>query len=218
MEVRLVSQITDEQQAGRRTLYHVESAGRGFKAVDAIGQAPHVCVGHRGPDRVCVLLGDRADDANLAPCAQLVIARAGALPDQIGAFSWCPALRRTLLEQGGLDVVFNEQHCGSKSLGYQSEQVMAFYVHDHRLLKVVGQVIARGGRGVPSRQRSSLVITVGVGSEDPGAHVMASRFPGMPTVELGNLGYGDDFDIEARGKPLKELALAQASSATGWPR
>jgi hypothetical protein len=68
------------------------------------------------------------------------------------------------------------------------------------------------------REWSNVVITAGLGGEDQGTHTMASGVLNVSTVELGNLGHGDNLDIETRGESLQELGLAEAASAAGWPR
>jgi hypothetical protein len=63
-----------------------------------------------------------------------------------------------------------------------------------------------------------VVFVHGLGSEDSGTDPMTSCILDMATVEIGHLGHGHDLDIEARGKPLQELGLADATSAAGRPR
>jgi hypothetical protein len=82
----------------------------------------------------------------------------------------------------------------------------------------MGQVVACGGCSVPAREWSGVVVTTCLGGEDPSTHAMASCVLDMPTVELGNFGHGDDLDVEARGKPLQELGLAEAATAASRPR
>ncbi|MGH3512611.1 MAG: hypothetical protein ACRDRB_10055, partial [Pseudonocardiaceae bacterium] len=71
---------------------------------------------------------------------------------------------------------------------------------------------------VPLSEWASMILFHSLGSEDSGAQAMTSCVLDVATVELGHLGHGHDFDIEARGKPLQELGLPDATAAAGRPR